>query len=56
MGQSSSQHLTETKVHFEMEQRVLAVASGRRLTQDTARDALVPKIVSGLKSAVPRVN
>jgi hypothetical protein len=56
MGQSKSQQMTENKVHFEMEQRVLAVASGRRLTQDVARTALVPKLVSGLKSALPRVN
>jgi hypothetical protein len=56
MGQSKSQHMTETKVHFEMEQRVLAVASGRRLTQDVARTALIPKLVSGLKSALPRAN
>jgi Enterobacterial TraT complement resistance protein len=56
MGQAKSQHVVETKVHFEMEQRVLAVASGRRLTQDTARLALMPKLVSGLKSALPRVH
>jgi hypothetical protein len=55
MGQSKSQHMVQNKVHFEMEQRVLAIASGRRLTQDVARSALVPKIVSGLKSALPRV-
>jgi hypothetical protein len=56
MGQSKSQHMVETKVHFEMEQRVLALASGRRLTQETAREALVPKLISGLKSALPRAN
>ena len=56
MGQSKSQHVVEQKVHFEMEQRVLALASGRRLEQMVARDALVPKIVSGLKSALPRAN
>jgi Enterobacterial TraT complement resistance protein len=55
-GQSKSQHLVEQRVHFEMEQRVLALASGRRLEQGIARDALVPKIVSGLKSALPRAN
>ena len=56
MGQSKSQRMTGTKVHFEMEQRVLAIASGRRLTQDVARTALIPKLVSGLKSALPRAN
>ena len=56
MGQSKSQHVVQTKVHFEMEQRVLAVASGRRLTQETARAALVPKLISGLKSSMPRVH
>jgi hypothetical protein len=56
MGQGKSQHMVETKVHFEMEQRVLAVASGRRLEQNVARDALVPKLISGLKSALPRAN
>jgi len=55
MGQSKSQHLVETKVHFEMEQRVLAIADGTRLTMDTARAALVPKLIDGLKSALPRV-
>jgi hypothetical protein len=55
-AQSHSQHVIETKVHFEMEQRVLAIASGRRLTQDTAREALIPKLISGLKSALPRVS
>jgi hypothetical protein len=56
MGQTKSQHMVETKVHFEMEQRVLALASGRRLTMETARAALVPKLISGLKSALPRAN
>jgi len=56
MGQSKSQHLVEMKTHFEMEQRILAIASGRRLEQFVARDALVPKIISGLKSALPRAN
>ncbi len=36
MGQSKSQRMTETKVHFEMEQRVLAIDSGGRLTQGVA--------------------
>jgi len=54
MGQSRAQKVSQTKVHFEMEQRVLAVASGRRLTQDAARTALIPKLASGLKSALPR--
>jgi len=56
MGQGKSQRMVETKVHFEMEQRVLAIASGRRLEQTVARDALVPKLISGLKSALPRAN
>ena len=55
-GQTHSQQLVETKVHFEMEQRVLAIASGRRLTQEVARLALIPKLGSGLKSALPRVH
>ena len=54
--QSSSQHFTENKVHFEMEQRILAIADGTRLTMDTARAALIPKLISGLKSSLPRAN
>lgn len=54
MGQTESQELSGTKVHFEMEQRVLAVADGTRLTQDVARAALVPKLIEGLKSSLPR--
>lgn len=55
MGQSKAQRVVETKVHFEMEQRVLAVADGTRLTQEIARAALIPKLISGLKSSLPRV-
>jgi len=56
MGATTSQHLVEMKTHFEMEQRILALASGRRLEQSVARDALVPKLISGLKSSLPRAN
>jgi hypothetical protein len=55
MGQSKSQHMVENKVHFEMEQRIIALASGQRLAQDVARAALVPKLIDGLKSSLPRV-
>lgn len=55
MGHNKAQHFVENKVHFEMEQRVLAVADGTRLTQDIAREALIPKLVDGLKSALPRI-
>ena len=54
--QSKSQHYVENKVHFEMEQRILAIADGTRLTMDVARAALVPKLISGLKSSLPRAN
>jgi len=54
--QSKAQHYVENKVHFEMEQRILAVADGTRLTMDVARAALVPKLISGLKSSLPRAN
>jgi hypothetical protein len=54
--QSKSQHYVENKVHFEMEQRILAIADGTRLTMDVARAALIPKLISGLKSSLPRAN
>jgi hypothetical protein len=56
MGQSKAQHMTEMKVHFELEQRLIATADGTRLTLDVARAALVPKLIDGLKSSLPRAN
>jgi len=49
------QEYIETRVHAEMEQRVMAIAKGRRLEKDVAREALVPKLIDGIKSAMPKV-
>lgn len=55
-AQQQRQQITEQRVHFEMEQRVLATASGTRLKKSIALEALIPKVVGSIKSALPRTN
>lgn len=55
IGSSKTQELEEVRVHFDLEQRLLATAKGRRMTKDMAKEALIPKLVSGIKSQMPRV-
>ena len=55
ISSSMKQDLEERRVHFELEQRLLATTEGRRMSKTLARNALIPKLVDGLKSQLPRV-
>ena len=55
VASSIQQDLRESRVHFDLEQRLLAVTEGRRMSKDMARNELIPLLVEGLNSQLPRV-
>lgn len=52
---SKSQELTEVRVHFEMQQRLLARVGGRRCTKEMAAEKMIPKLIQGVRNQLPRV-